>query len=358
MTKQSEEKSLLAEIIGTEITIPTASSSREENNNVLKILSDDLYNNLVTFLESSAPFFQATLPLERLIKYKDGSFSSIEKAINGGFGRHQGFSLLSSFRIAGDIMSHVIPKLNARLTAIYSDLINRNNDLLNHIQDAFVTPEISKLKSIQEFLCEVSCDIEEISRSQQLSTATLTNLQQRRIDLKAIFHMFLSRLGRSVVGQSFDPQDIAANYLTARHALSGYMASLILECIISGNIDNNSVANLRSKLVDCLEKLNSITNELYFYLNNRQYQIQGEIRDINSLYGWTYDLLTQSRVSALHAQGCQIESLKSTALKEFDIDLELKCADQFIAARRSLLENIQIMDQCSARGGHQISVVS
>lgn len=345
MTRQMEEKSLLAEIIGSEITIPSTSTLRNGDENILRIVSDDLYNSLANFLGSSAPFFQAALPLDRIIKYKDGSFSSIEKSIKGGFGQHQGFHLLSNLRIASEIMSHVIPQLNARLTAIYSDLLSQNNDLLNQIQDVFITPEIGKLKSIQEFMREVANDIEEISKSPQLSTATLTNLQQRRIDLKTTFHTFFTRLKNSVDGSFFDLQAIANNYLTTRHALSGYMASLVLECVVSGNMDNKSVSNLKSKVTNCIDELNSITDRLFQILSDQQYSIKGEIRNIDSFYGWTYDYIAQNKINTLHSHDQSIEAMKYSTLKQFDIKQELARIDEFINARQSFLKKIEIAPQ-------------
>lgn len=339
---KNEKMSLLAEIIGSEITIPSSHLRSSNQQEVLRIFSTELYNGLAEFLGNSGPFFQTSLPLDRIIKYKDGSFSSMEKSIKGGFGQHQGFELISSLSLAGGIMSHVIPQLNTRLIALYSDLLNQNNDLLNQLQDTFIIPEISKLKSIQEFMREIANEIEEISKSPQLSTATLTNLQQRRIDLKAIFHTFFTRLKQSVDSGFFDPQAIANNYLTTRHALSGYIASLVLECVISGNVSNKSVENLKQKVTTCLNELNSITVRLFEILNHKQYSIQSEIRDINSLYQWSYDYITQNKISTLHNHNHNIETMKISTLKQFDINFEMQRIDDFIRARHHLLEKIEI----------------
>jgi len=342
MSKQTEKTSLLAEIIGSEITIPSSNLRRENQQEILRIVSNDLYDGLARFLGDSAPFFKTSLPLERIIKYRDGSFSSMEKSIKGGFSQHQGFELINSLSLAGDIMSHVIPQLNTKLVSIYADLLNQNNDLLNQLQDTFITPEISRLKSIQEFMREVADEIEEISKSPNLSTATLTNLQQRRIDLKETFHTFFARLKQSVDSSFFDPQAIANNYLTTRHALSGYMASLILECVVSGNVGDKSVASLKNKVEACLNELNSITSRLFEILSDRQYSIQIEIRDINSFYQWSYNYMVQNRISTLHSHNQGIESIKTATLKHFDINVEMQRIDEFINARHRLLQKIEI----------------
>jgi len=191
MNRKLEKKSLLTEILGSEIVTPVESNFRRgSQQDILAIVSDELYDGLTNFFGNSSPFFQTSLPLEKIIRYKDGRFSSIEKSVRGGFGQHQGFDIINTLDLASGIIYHVIPRLNRRLVEIYSDLINQNNYLLNQLQNSSTLPEISRLKSIQEFIGEVSREIEEISQSPNLSTATLVNLQQRRIDLKEIFHTF------------------------------------------------------------------------------------------------------------------------------------------------------------------------
>lgn len=348
MQKPLEERSLLAEIIGSEILITSSNVRRDTEEDILRIVSNDLYDGLAKFLGSSAPFFQTSLPLERLIKYKDGGFSSIEKTIKGGFGRHQGFDLVNSLSLAGDIMAQVMPQLNRRLVSIYADLINQNNDLLNQLRDSLILPEISRLKSIQEFMHEVASEIEEISKSSRLSIATLTNLQQKRIELKEIFHTFLSKLNHSVHPGYFDPQAVANNYIITRHALSGYVASLVLECVISGNVDDEGVMNLKKKVETLLNNLNSITSNLFEILNNKQFFIQNEIRDINSLYNWSFNYVATTRIGLLHSQNQGIESIKATTLRRFDIKIEMQRIEEFINARHRLLQRIEIERQESS----------
>lgn len=347
MSTQPEERSLLAEIMGSEIIIPNSNLRRETRQDILRIVSNDLYDGLAKFLGSSAPFFQTSLPLERLIKYKDGSFSSIEKSIKGSFGRHQGFELINSLSLACDIMSHVMPQLNGRLVSIYADLLNQNDDLLDQLQNSFILPEISRLKSIQEFMREVASEVEEITKSPHLSIATLTNLQQRRIDLKETFHTFFSRLKQSVDSGYFDPQAVANNYIIARHAISGYVASLVLECVISGNVGDKSVANLKKKVESCLSELNFITNRLFEILSDKQYVIRNEIRDINSFYIWSYDYMVNNRIGMLHGHNQNIESIKAATLRFFDIKIEMQRIDEFINARHRLLQRIEIERQGS-----------
>lgn len=343
MSNKEKNKGLLEIILGSKVIIPTSSIQGEQDNSILKIISSDLYLGLSNYFDSTAPFFQTSLPLERIVRYKDGSFSSMEKSIKGGgFSQHQGFEILNSMDIVQQLMTCVMPMLNQRLTLIYTDLINQNNYHLSQIQDNFIIPEISKLKSIAEFIQDVSEEISHISKSNNLCIATLTNIQQRRIDLKQIFHTFITRLEQSVDAQFFDSQNIANSYLVARYALSNYIASLVLECIVSGNLDDESVQRMKSKVEKCFTELNEITSRLSNILENRKFTNANEINNINSFYRWSYNYMAQNQVNNLHNQNQSIEDIKQNTLGYFDIDFETQRLDEFINARHSFIKNIQI----------------
>ena len=344
MSNNIERKALLETILGSEVIIPTSNVQSSQNSNVLSIVSSELFYSLKNYFDTSAPFFQTSLPLERIVRYKDGSYSSMEKAVKGGFSQHQGFEILNGMNVAQQLMARVMPMLNQRLTSIYSDLINQNNDYLNQIQDQFITPEISKLKSIAEFIQGVSEDMHHISKSNNLIIATLTNVQQRRIDLKQTFHMFITRLAGAVNAHFFDPQSIANNYLIARYALSNYIVSLVLECIISGNIDDESVQKLEEKVEKCFNELNHITGKLSSILESRKFSNANEFNNINSFYRWSFDYMAQNQVSNLHNQNHSIDNVKNSALSYFDIDFEKQRLKEFVDARHDFIKVIKITE--------------
>jgi len=329
-------------ILGSEVIIPTSNAHQGLGGGVLQIVSNDLYCGLANYFNSTAPFFQTSLPLERIVRYKDGSFSSMEKSIKGGFSRHQGYDIINSMDVVQQLMSHVMPRLNQRLASIYSDLINQNNDYLNQVQDIFIIPEISKLKSIAEYIRDVSDEIEQISKSSSLSIATLTNIQQRRIDLKQTFHTFISRLKQLVDAYSFDPQNIGNSYLIARYALSNYIVSLVLECIVSGNLDDDSVARMKKKVEGCFQELNGITERLSQILQQRKFANASEINNINYFHRWPYGYMTQNQLSNLQTQNQSIDNLQNHTLQYFDINFEIQRLDDFIKARHDFLKKIEV----------------
>jgi hypothetical protein len=339
-----QRKALLETILGSEVIIPTSNIQGSQNSNILSIVSSDLFSGLKNYFDTSAPFFQTSLPLERIVRYKDGSFSSMEKSLKGGFSQHQGFDILNGMDVAQQLMTCVMPMLNQRLTSIYSDLINQNSHYLNQIQDQFIIPEISKLKSIAEFIKDVSEDMYHISKSNNLIVATLTNVQQRRIDLKQIFHTFITRLKGAINTPFFDPQSIANSYLIARYALSNYIVSLVLECIVSGNIDDESVQRLEEKVEKCFNELNHITGKLSNILENRKFANANEINNINSFHRWSYDYMAQNQVNNLHNQNQSIDNIKNSTLSYFDIDFEKQRLEEFVNARHDFIKTIRITE--------------
>jgi hypothetical protein len=342
MSNKEEKKNLLEAILGAEVIVPRSNVQDSKNIDILNIVSNDLFSGLSNYFGSTAPFFQTSLPLKRIVRYKDGSFSSMEKSIKGGFSQHQGFDIISSMDVVQQIMTCVIPMLNQRLAGIYANLINQNNYFLSQIQDQFIIPEISKLKSIAEFIKDVSEDINHISKSNNLSVATLTNLQQRRIDLKQTFHTFVSRLEQSVYSNFFNPQDIANSYMVARYALSNYIVSMVFECIVSGNIDDESVQRLESKVDNCFNLLNNITAQLSKILDNRKFANSNEINNINSFYRWSCDYLTQNRITNLNSENINISNIQNCTLLYFDIDFEKQRLKEFINARHDFIKTIII----------------
>ncbi|MBB1295504.1 hypothetical protein [Pseudoalteromonas sp. SR41-4] len=344
MSNNIERKALLETILGSEVVVPTSNIQGTQNSEILNIVSSDLFSCLKNYFDTSAPFFQTSLPLERIVRYKDGSFSSMEKSMKGGFSQHQGFDILNGMDVAQQLMTCVMPLLNQKLTSIYSDLINQNNHYLNQIQDQFIIPEISKLKSIAEFIQDVSEDMHHISKSNNLSIATLTNIQQRRIDLKQIFHTFITRLEGAINAQFFDPQSIANSYLIARYALSNYIVSLVLECIVSGNIDDDSVQRLEEKVEKYFNELNYITGKLSKILEDRKFANANEINNINSFYRWSYDYTAQNQVNNLYNQNYNIDNIKNSTLSYFDIDFEKQRLKEFVSARHDFIKTIRITE--------------
>ncbi len=82
MSVKKDKKALLETILGSEITIPSKTTKVSEminRENILEIVSSDLHSSLSDFFDALAPIFTTSLPLEAIIKYKDGNYSAPSK---------------------------------------------------------------------------------------------------------------------------------------------------------------------------------------------------------------------------------------------------------------------------------------
>jgi len=340
MNNLEDKKGLLEAVLGAEITIHASDLNPVYQADLVQVVSTDLYQSLTRFFGETPPLFTVSMPLDRIVRYKDGSYSSMERALVGGIAQHQGYDLVNGLNLAQHIMDGLMPVLSHRLIAIYSDLIAQNSAFASQINNIFIVPELSKLKSTSEFIKEVAQDIRLISRSDRLGVATLSNVQQRRIDLNQTFYTFTSRLSQSANGGYFDAQSVADDYFVARHALSNYIVALVLEIIIARTLDDESVTVMRRKVVECFERLNAVTEDLARSLQNRELANWNEINNIDNFYRWSYDFMASNRRNSLHAQNQQIRGLKENALSYFDIQFELDRVDEFVRSRHNLVRSV------------------
>ncbi|GHP24123.1 hypothetical protein VN1249_07170 [Helicobacter pylori] len=159
-----------------------------------------------------------------------------------GFGGHESFEVVSAI----NLMNHVAPILNYKLAEIYYEAYAETNRLFNENQrllaqqNTFVTQQINTLNAKTKFLQEVYKDISQISKSDVLRQSTCTNLQRIRIELDEIFYNFISQINQGLMVKNFN--DVSGNYICARYALSHYIFALVLEYVVAGLIDNESMS--------------------------------------------------------------------------------------------------------------------
>ncbi|GAA7228974.1 hypothetical protein HpCK30_12270 [Helicobacter pylori] len=87
--------------------------------------------------------------------------------------------------------------------------------------------------------------------------STCTNLQRIRIELDEIFYNFISQINQGLMVKNFN--DVNNNYICARYALSHYIFALVLEYVVAGLIDNESMEALKDKIEETFEKFNQTT---------------------------------------------------------------------------------------------------
>lgn len=222
---------------------------------MILVKSNELYYAIGSAINqdlSSSPIFKTNVSPNKLMLYKNGKISSMIKG-EKGFGGHEGFEIVrDATELTTGFMNHIVPILNYKLAEIYYEayvetnrLFNENQRLLAQ-QNTFVTQQINALKAKTKFLQEIYRDISQISKSDVLRQSTCTILQRIRIELDEVFYNFISQIDQGLMVKNFN--DVSDNYICARYALSQYIFALVLEYVVAGLIDNESMKALKDKI--------------------------------------------------------------------------------------------------------------
>ncbi|WP_231171202.1 hypothetical protein [Helicobacter pylori] len=361
----NKELTLLERVLGSRIevlpTLPRKQTLDSNYQRMILIKSNELYDKLGHIINhglSSLLIFTTSVPLDKLVLYKDGKVSSMLKGVKG-FGGHEGFEIVGAIELTTGIMNHIAPILNYKLAEIYYEAYAETNRLFNENQrllaqqNTFVTQQINALKAKTKFLQEVYKDISQISKSDVWRQSTCTNLQRIRIEVDEIFYNFISQIDQGLMVKNFN--DISGNYICARYALSHYIFALVLEYIVAGLIDNESMKFLKAKVEEAFDSFNKTTSDLERELNfiqNSNFQTQKYIWN-NPFLGWRYDSWNnqpqpqhnpyqQNELNRLNNENINIEYIKNNVLSYFDIKRDREALFNLIEAPKQYLQNIVI----------------
>ncbi|GAA8040698.1 hypothetical protein HpCS9_11910 [Helicobacter pylori] len=248
-------------------------------------------------------------------------------------------------------MNHIAPILNYKLAEIYYEayaetnrLFNENQSLLTQ-QNIFVTQQINALKAKTKFLQEVYKDISQTSKSDVFRQSTCTSLQRIRIELDEIFYNFISQINQGLILKNFN--DVSGNYICARYALSHYGFALVLEYVVAGLIDNESMKFLKAKVEEAFDSFNQTTKNLGRKLNSIQDDNCQSQQSIIPFYGWYYGSARYhpnqlNEINRLNNENADIEYIKSNILSYFDIKRDSDALFNLIEAPKQYLQNIVI----------------
>ncbi len=243
-------------------------------------------------------------------------------------------------------MNHIAPILNYKLAEIYYEayaetnrLFDENQRLLTQ-QNIFVAQQVNALKAKTKFLQEVYKDISQISKSDIWRQSTCTNLQRIRIELDEIFYNFISQINQWLILKNFN--NVSGNHICARYALSHYIFALVLEYVVAGLIDNESMKFLKAKVEEAFDSFNKTTENLgrklnFIHNNNCQSQ-----QSIMPCYGWYYGSAQLNEINRLNNENAHIEYIKSNVLSYFDIKRDREALFNLIEAPKQYLQNIVI----------------
>ncbi len=323
---------------------------------MILVKSNELYYAIGSAINqdlSSSPIFKTNVSPNKLMLYKNGKISSMIKG-EKGFGGHEGFEIVDATELTTGFMNHIVPILNYKLAEIYYEAYAKTNRLFNENQrllaqqNTFVTQQINALNAKTKFLQEVYKDISQISKSDVLIQSTCTNLQRIRIELDEIFYNFISQINQGLMVKNFN--DVSNNYICARYALSHYNFALVLEYVVAGLIDNESMEALKDKIEETFEKFNQTTEgfrgQLSLIQNNNALTQQNIWQ--SPFYGWYYDGSAQyhpnqqNEFNRLNNENAHIEYISNNVLNYFDIKRDREALFNLIEAPEQYLQNIVI----------------
>ncbi len=322
---------------------------------MILVKSNELYYAIGSAINqdlSSSPIFKTNVSPDKLMLYKNGKISSTIKE-EKGFGGHEGFEIVSAIEKTSNLMNHVAPILNYKLAEIYYEAYAETNCLFNENQllaqqNTFVAQQINALNAKTKFLQEVYKDISQISKSDVWRQSTCTNLQRIHIELDEISYNFISQIDQGLMVKNFN--DVSGNYICARYALSHYIFALVLEYVVAGLIDNESMEALKDKIEETFEKFNQTTEgfrgQLSLIQNNNALTQQNICQ--SPFYGWYYDGSAhyhpnqQNELNRLNNENAHIEYISNNVLNYFDIKRDREALFNLIEAPEQYLQNIVI----------------
>ncbi|GAA7829165.1 hypothetical protein HpMS151_14570 [Helicobacter pylori] len=350
----NKELTLFERVWGSEIkilpTLPRKQTLDSNYQRMILIKSNELYYAIDNAMnQDGRVYYKTSVSPDKLMRYtSNGQYSSMLKG-EKGFGSHIGFEIANN--IAIETMNHIAPILNYKLAEIYYEayaetnrLFNENQSLLTQ-QNIFVTQQINALKAKTKFLQEVYKDISQTSKSDVFRQSTCTSLQRIRIELDEIFYNFISQINQGLILKNFS--DVSGNYICARYALSHYDFALVLEYVVAGLIDNESMKFLKAKVEEAFDSFNQTTKNLGRKLNSIQDDNCQSQQSIIPFYGWYYGSAQYhpnqlNEINRLNNENADIEYIKSNILSYFDIKRDSDALFNLIEAPKQYLQNIVI----------------
>lgn len=278
--------------------------------------------------------------MNRLVKYGDGSISSMVKGVKGISG-HQGFDAIDSIELANDLFMHIGTAFNNAVAKIYASYVEKINLEVNNVYQQFLLHDFTKIKSISFFLKEVYSDIYEAGFNKEQAQATLTNVQRSRVELRELVYRYIEHIRSNISPwqQLIPINDLVSNYLSCRYCISLYTIALVSETIISNGLDDNGFKSLKTKVSITLGEFNELTSEVNRNLETRFYNNQ---QQINNQMHWAWNHLTAQQETN---ENFDLNNFASNHLSQFCKNTELSKIDEIFESRDRLLSDIVITDE-------------
>ena len=318
------------------------------------IRSNSLHSTIASYFPKEDQFFRILSDKDKLLRYTDGTFSSMKKNSKGRINKHSGFKPVDMKyihqRIASDLVSHFY----SQLTEICSNNIKQIVQIIDFIQHYLFIPSISKLKAISEYIEEISKDISNVLKSEIRTFSAYCSIEKNTIKLREVFYTSLNYLEDLFNrGRDADLEDIAEKYVVCRCALHSFIVCQKLKNILSRNSEHESMDTLRDTITKVLEDINRVTKDTRKFLSRRQGINKRNMLHIEvSVFMWGFNNICECMV-ANRLYDCNIHdnedihSIQQEYLNDIDIDIdkERQKLEEFIHFSKNALDNIGVTQE-------------
>lgn len=306
-----------------------------------------LFNDILTSAESifGGTVLKMSASPEDYMRYKNGRISSIIKG-ESGFGSHVGFESVQLVSIVDHVFAaaqdYYTEQILSEFHRTTSDIFRSIDEAKQHIyQQAYKFKEMDiaeELSSFSYLFAEIAEEIESISSSQARAQGYITNLISVKRSIYKIYEYCIKKLHSwiSIIDNwnqyrlnEINYNELRADYLLCRQAISCYMICLVYEHIISGCIDEQSKIKIEGKIRKFTERFKEVDRQIRQTLQRRD--------NSNTYFDW-YNYGYYFKSSHHHQDSNSIRWFLSNFGE--DSELEIKKVNEIFEKSRNILNNI------------------
>jgi hypothetical protein len=286
------------------------------------------------------------ISIDKLMKYNDGTYSSIIKGATKIEGK-QGYELLNPVDIVYDIFNIVKNWFGKNLAGLFNDRIDINVNQINYLCNILEIQKYSKLKAYGTFLKEVYEEIDVATKYQKHSMITATNLQNIRIEILCIFNTNIEEIKLNLNSPEINFNKLFNDYINLKYITEYLTIALIFEYILTDRVDDISVARLLKKINDIKNAYGEVNSLIYSKANNRS---NAQIENKNFMknrWKWCFEQFIADNNIAQKI-GIELNNLRNflSKIEEDATENEVfTIVNKFVSERKKLLENIKIKPQ-------------
>lgn len=301
-------------------------------------LFDDLQNY---FNDSDIKYFMIRgCNIDSLMKYSDGSYSSIIRGIQKIEGK-QGYELIKPAQIAHDLYSIVKRYYDQQLLSLYTKSFEnqeKNINLLKCYLDSEIT---AKLNAYTFFLKDIFANIDEINEYNDYRCSTLTNIQRNEIELNVLFNQLCEHIKTNIAAPETDRHKLINDYSRLNTVSTLLITYLVFEYIVGNRNDDKSIRRLEKRIKAILEMETNAIDKIKYLIGNKIDDSEYQKQTIAWRWKNTFQqmLCDWQYCSNIDSEIQQLRKLIDNLSDDFD---DSKVLNKFLLSRKNALSLILI----------------